>query len=108
MDEFSTQFEREFSSLISTSVTSTSVWCIDSAISNHMTSLREHFTNLAEGGVDLEVVLGNDTKVKAVGCGTVTFQREFWLPIVVRDVLYVPRLMNLISVSTFYHKGQGV
>jgi hypothetical protein len=49
----------------------------------------------------LEIVLGNNTIVRAVGRGTVSFQRELRPPMVFRDVLYVPGLKkNLISVST--------
>ena len=65
---------------------STSVWYIDSGTSKHMTSVSENFTDLTESDVDLDVELGNDSKVKAVGRGTVSFQREFQQPMVVRDV----------------------
>jgi hypothetical protein len=91
VDEFTARFEREFSLLIclSMSAASTNVWYIDSGASSHMTGVHEHFTNLTENDVDLDVELGNDSKVKAVGHGTISFQREFQQPMVVRDVLYV-------------------
>jgi hypothetical protein len=42
--------------------------------------------------------------VKEVGCGTVSFQRESLPPMLLTEVLYVPRLKkNLESVSTFYY-----
>ena len=41
-----------------------------------MTGVREMFTEMTEIGLSLEVVLGDDTTVSAVGRGTVTFQRE--------------------------------
>ena len=48
----------------------------------------------------MEVVLGDDSAVRAVGRGTITFQRESMSPMVLRDVLYVPSLKkNLVSVS---------
>jgi hypothetical protein len=69
--------------------------------------VREHFTNLTENDVDLDVELGNDSKVKAVGHGTISFQREFQQPMVVRDVLYVPGLVKSL-ISVFCYRGQGV
>ena len=36
---------------------------------------------------DVEVVLGDDSVVSAVGRGTITFQRESMSPMVLRDVL---------------------
>ena len=48
----------------------------------------------------MEGVLGDDSTVKAVGHGTITFQRETMSPMVLRDVLFVPGLKkNLVSVS---------
>ena len=44
----------------------------------------------------MEVVLGDDSVVSAVGRGTITFQREYMSPMVLWDVLYVPGLKNNI------------
>ena len=38
------------------------------------------------------MVLGDDTVVRAAGHGTITFQRESMSPMILRDVLFVPRL----------------
>jgi hypothetical protein len=47
--------------------------------------------------------------VKAVGSGTVSFQRESLPPMLSRDVLYVHGLKkNLISVSTIEERGYEV
>ena len=55
------------------------------------------------------VVLGDDIVVGAVGRGTVRFDRESMEPMVLRDVLYVPRLKkNLVLVSMIEDKGFGV
>jgi hypothetical protein len=52
------------------------------------------------------VVFGDESMVKAVGSGTISFQRESQPPLLVRDVLYVPGLKkNLILVSTIEDKG---
>jgi hypothetical protein len=73
-----------------------------------MTGVREHLTYLTQIG-DLEVVLGDDRVVKAVGSGTISFQRESQPPMLLRDVLYVPSLKkNLISVSTIEERGYEV
>jgi hypothetical protein len=51
-------------------------------------------------------VLGNNTIVRAVGRGTISFQRELWPPMVFRDVLYVHGLKKkLISVSIIQDRG---
>ena len=57
----------------------------------------------------MEVVLGEDSVVRAVGHGTITFQRESMSPMVLRDVLYVPEMKkNLVSVSMIEDQGLGV
>jgi hypothetical protein len=77
VEEFSTKFDKEFSLVVclSTRTTHSDMWYIDSGASRHMTGVRENLTDLTQIG-DVEVVLGDDRVVKAVGCGTVSFQRE--------------------------------
>jgi hypothetical protein len=48
------------------------MWYTDNGASHHMTRVHEHLTDLTQIG-DVEVVLGDDRVVKAVGCGTVSF-----------------------------------
>lgn len=105
VEEFASRFESEFALVVSlaTSATSTSVWFIDSGVSCHMTGVREHFTSLTKG-IDLEVVLGDDTK--AAGVGAILFQRESLPPLKLTVVLYVPGLTrNLIFVSCIKDRG---
>ena len=45
------------------------------------------FTKISETGLELEVVLGDDTVVRAVGHGTVCFDRESMEPMLPRNVL---------------------
>ena len=86
-----------------------STWYIDSGATSHMTGAREVFSELSEAGRDVEVVLGDNTVVRAVGRGTITFQRESMSPMTLRNVLYVPGLKkNLVSVSTIEDRGLGV
>ena len=47
------------------------------------------FTEISETCLELKVVLGDDTVVRAVGRGTVCFDKESMEPMVLRDVLYV-------------------
>jgi hypothetical protein len=47
--------------------------------------------------------------VKAVGCGTVSFQRESLPPMLLREVLYVLGLKkNLVSISAIEEMGYKV
>ena len=74
------------------SASTSSTWYIDSGTSSHMTGAQEMFSELSQADTDVEVVLGDDSVVSAVGHGIITFQRESMSPMVLRDVLYVPRL----------------
>ena len=55
--------------------TTSSTWYIDNGASSHMTGDRDMFTDMLETKLELEVVLGDDTVVRAVGHGTVCFER---------------------------------
>ena len=56
--------------------TTSSTWYIDSGASSHMTGDRDMFAEMSETHLELEVVLGDDTVVRAVGRGTVCFDME--------------------------------
>ena len=93
----------------STVETPSCIWYINSGASRHMSGVREHFTDLRDLEIKLEIVLGNDTIVKAAKHGTISFQRECMPPLVFRDVLYVLGLKkNLISVSSIQDRGLEV
>jgi hypothetical protein len=111
VDEFTSQFEQEFSLVagLSSSTTSLVVWYIDSGASRHMTGVRSQFSELTERTLETDVVLGDDRTVSAAGVGTVIFQRESLPPLKLCDVLYVPGLTwNLVSVSTIEDRGYEV
>jgi transposase InsO family protein len=111
MDEFTAQFEQEFSLVagLSSSTSSSVVWYIDSGASRHMTGVRSQFSELTERTLETDVVLGDDRTVRAAGVGTVIFQRESLPPLKLTDVLYVPGLTwNLVSVSTIEDRGYEV
>ena len=74
-----------------------------------MTRVREVFSEIIERDIDVEVELGDDMVVRAIGRGTVAFQRESQPLLRFRNVYYVPRLKkNLISVSTIEDRGLEV
>eukprot|EP00253_Pinus_taeda_P009645 PITA_09645 len=100
------QREQAFPSI---SGASTGIWYVDSGASRHMTRVRKYFSELLESGTDVEVVIGDDRVVRAVGVGTLTFQRESKPPLKVTEVLYVPGMRkNLIYVSALEDRGYEV
>jgi hypothetical protein len=71
-----------------------------------MSGVKEHFTNIRDLEIRLEIVLGDDTIVKAAWRGTISFQRELMPPLVSRDVLYVHGLKkNLVSIFSIQDRG---
>eukprot|EP00253_Pinus_taeda_P010090 PITA_10090 len=103
-----TQVQRKYA-FPSISGASLGIWYVDSGASRHMTGVREYFSELSECGTDMEVVLGDDKVVRAVGVGTLTFERESKPPLKVSDVLYVPGMRkNLISISALEDRGYEV
>jgi hypothetical protein len=122
--KFQTLFERECAFLICCTLVETTpnIQYIDSGASSHMTSVREHLIDLRDNKVKMEIALGDDTLVRVVGIGIVSFQRNGirvvgigivpfqrngirvvgigivpfqrngMPPISFKDVLYVPRL----------------
>lgn len=112
VDEFASRFDIEFSlvaSLASVSVTFYGVRFVNSGAYCHVTRVREHFMSLTEDDIDLEVVLGDNSKVRATGVGTISFQRELPPPLKATYILYVLGLKkNLISVSSIEDRGYEV
>ena len=90
-------------------ISSSAMWFVDSRPFRRMTSAREQFTQFSEKELNLEVELGDNRIVRAVGVGIVSFQRESLRPLKVKEVLYVLGLKkNLISVSTIEDQGYEV
>ena len=70
-----------------------------------MTRVREYFSELSKNGTNIEVILGDNSIVRAISVGTLTFDREPKPPLKVSNVLYVPGMRkNLISVSALEDK----
>jgi hypothetical protein len=90
----------------STIETPSHIWYIDGGASIHISGVREKFTNLRYPNIKLDIMLGDNTIVKAAVRGIVSFQRELMPPLVFRDVLYVPKLKkNMISISSIKYRG---
>ena len=99
VEDFASTFEREFSLIacLSTCSGSSRVWYIDSGASAHMSGVREVFFEMTGRDISVEVELGDDRVVKAVGRGIVAFQRDSRPPVRVQDVYCVSGLKkNLI------------
>jgi hypothetical protein len=74
-----------------------------------MNGVRDYFSNLNEGDMNLYIEMGNKTKCQEGGHGIVTFQRESGKPLRVKDVLYVSGMTkNLIYVSSLEDRGYVV
>ncbi|KAD3067000.1 hypothetical protein E3N88_34880 [Mikania micrantha] len=83
-------------------------WFIDSGCSNHMTGVKESFTQLDES-FKLEVNLGDKKKLKIEGKGTVRISLSNFSYKLLDDVYYVPMLeYNLLSVGQLMKKGYSL
>jgi hypothetical protein len=82
------------------------IWYIDSGASSHITGIQEHFSDLRDTEVRIDISLGDNRIVIVAGIGTVSFRRENLPPILFTDVLFIPGMKkNLISVSTLHDRG---
>lgn len=85
------------------------LWYQDCAATQHMTSHRKWLTNLAEFEEPTMVMIGDATKLKGIGTGDVkleAFDGKVWYQIILKNVLYVPKLtFNLFSVTQMLDKG---
>jgi hypothetical protein len=107
-EEFASKFEMECSLIVccSTVESPSNDEYIDNGASSYISGMREHITDLRDLEIRLEIMLGDNTIVRVVGCGMVSFKRELMSPLVFRDVLYVSGLKkNLISISSIQDRG---
>ena len=100
---------------VATGASDRSLWLIDSGASSHMCCDRDMFDTF-EYMKPVEIVVGNDQKMKAFGRGTVRMMNKVEqdgktveLRGILREVLYVPQLpTNLFSVSKAATRGLTV
>ncbi|KAJ0653431.1 putative RNA-directed DNA polymerase [Helianthus annuus] len=87
---------------------SSRLWFLDSGCSNHMTGVKESFTNLDESFA-VDVNLGDKKKLRVVGKGTVRINMANGSFRLLEDVYYIPRLeYNLLSVGQLMKKGYSI
>lgn len=86
-----------------------SIWCIDSGASKHMSCKKNWMQNYSDFPTPEKVRLGDNRTVEAFGKGTVWLKvksDEVYKPAELSEVLYVPSLAkDLFSVSTVTRKG---
>ena len=57
----------------------------------------------------MHIEMGDDGRYIATKIGTITFEREFGNPLLLKDVMHVPSLKkNLVSVAMLKDKGYDV
>eukprot|EP00253_Pinus_taeda_P006996 PITA_06996 len=109
-EALASQFELDFS-LIACLVSSVmgSVWFLDSGASFHMTGDRDLFSDLEDNDLGVHIEMGDDGRYSVTGIITISFEREFGKPFVLKEVMHVPGLKkNLISVVMLEDKGYDV
>jgi len=109
-EALASQFELDFS-LITCLVSSVmgSVWFLDSGVSFHMTGDRDLFSDLEDKDFGVHIEMGDDSRYSAIGIGTISFEREFGKPFILKEVMHVPGLKkNLIFVVMLEDNGYDV
>ena len=86
-----------------------SVWYLDSGDSFHMTGDKELFSELEEKDLKMHIKMGDDGKYNVTVVGAITFQRDHAAPIILKNVMHVPRLTkNLVSIAILEDRGYDV
>ena len=85
------------------------MWFVDSGASFHMTGDKYLFSDLEEKDLGVHIEMGDDGRYSATGIRTISFEREFSKPFILKDVMHVPGLKkNLISMAMLEDKGYDV
>ena len=86
-----------------------SVWFLDNGASFHMTGDRYLFTDLDEKDLGVHIKMGDDGRYSATSIGTISFEREYGKPFILKDFMHVLGLKkNWISVEMLEDKGYDV
>ena len=86
-----------------------SVWYLDSGASFRMTGEKEFFSDLEEKDLHTHIEMGDDGWYSVTGIGTITFERVFGNPFLLKNVMHVLGLKkNLVSVAMLEDKGYDV
>ena len=83
-----------------------SVWYLDSGASFHMMGDKDLFSDLEEKDLQMHIEMVDDGRYSATIIGTITFEREFSNPFLLKNFMHVPGLKkNLVSVAMLEDKG---
>ena len=75
-----------------------SLWFLNSGASFHMTEDKYLFTDLDEKDLGVHIEMGDDGRYSATDIRTISFEREYVKPFILKDFMHVPGLKkNLIS-----------
>ena len=67
-----------------------SVWFLDSGASFHMIGDRDLFSDMEEKDLGVHIEMGDDGRYSATSIGTISFERDFGKPFVLKEVMHVP------------------
>jgi hypothetical protein len=84
------------------------VWISDSGASRHFTGRKDWIMDYTPYREPVMVNLSNNSHVKALGSGTVwldAFVQDNWIPVKLKDVVYIPGGVNLFSEMIMDQKG---
>ena len=85
------------------------VWFLDNGASFHMTGHKDLFTDLDEKDLGVHIDMGDDGRYSATSIETISFEREFGKPFILKDAMHVLGLKkNQISVAMLEDKGYDV
>jgi hypothetical protein len=93
---------------LSSTISSRGTWLVDNGVSFHMTGALEYFDSFTETSSDLCVELGMGTKHAVRGSGTLSFRLGSGEVPRVSNVLWVPELRSVLSVSEIEKKGYHI
>eukprot|EP00253_Pinus_taeda_P030788 PITA_30788 len=85
------------------------MWFLDSGASFHMTGDRDFFSDLEDKDLGVHIEMGDDGRYSMIDIGTISFEREFGKPFVLKEFMHVPGFKkNLISVAMLEDKEYDV
>lgn len=99
-----------FISALSSNVSMDSdTWLIDSGASRHITSYREHLSDLVEKESNLQVIIGDDARYSVRGFSATSLNLESRVSLHPSDVLFMLGIKrNLVSISALEDKGYQI
>ena len=88
-----------FSTLSGSVTPGSDTWLIDSGASNHMIGKKKNLSRLEEKNSPQKVSLGDDFQYPTKGISEASCKLGSGTPMRMKEVLYVPFLKNLFSIS---------